>query len=529
MYQNRVVYLDLEEANLSSTPGSRHPKNPTMSDFSKHAWPTESSSAATVYRKMATTTTGDYLKTRFTANIPDTAAASPTPAPTNEPTRQPTGQPTPPPTDQLTPLPSKQPTSPPTPSPTSPAPTPFPTNQPTRTLSTRQAAPLSPGDSSSNVSPIAQANSDEKNHWREKSVLDLLPWEQHAYQGLTQPGVAPKVAYDHCKPPPGIPRSCCVGSFSAGGALSDVQPHRCNAAMKEFPLLRQHALQWFEENDSHIQDTKCDVCKIVEIVLKHNISLSFLGDSMHHQIFDGFTCELYRRGYQVNVTDVRYPVTEGSIYQQPHHNKTIRIRSPHGTIGDNEAVIHYHQMYKLPSVNDGLVNITGEADVLVTSFGLHWGVDLSEDYTIQMAELFRAIRQQGRVKLLVHRETSAQHWHADGGEYSLWWPDIVAKNLSQQCQPFELTDSTAGWREQAIREAANRSGHTLVMAGPHMPTTPSGQPELVILPYFNFTSQHPMMHPRLEDRDDCTHYCSSPFVYYPLWRSLRYTLDRHFG
>ena len=42
------------------------------------------------------------------------------------------------------------------------------------------------------------------------------------------------------------------------------------------------------------------------------------------------------------------------------------------------------------------------------------------------------------------------------------------------------------------------------------------------------TTQHDNMHPDLGERSDCTHYCSTPFVYYPLWRSLRYALNRQF-
>jgi hypothetical protein len=56
--------------------------------------------------------------------------------------------------------------------------------------------------------------------------------------------------------------------------------------------------------------------------------------------------------------------------------------------------------------------------------------------------------------------------------------------------------------------------------------------EVVVLPYFNFTSQHHGMHPKGGDKEDdfqdCTHYCSSPYVYYPLWRSLRLAMERQF-
>ena len=52
--------------------------------------------------------------------------------------------------------------------------------------------------------------------------------------------------------------------------------------------------------------------------------------------------------------------------------------------------------------------------------------------------------------------------------------------------------------------------------------------ELVVLPYYNFTAPHWDQHPP-EKVADCTHYCPSPFLYLPLWRSFRIALDRQFG
>ena len=80
--------------------------------------------------------------------------------------------------------------------------------------------------------------------------------------------------------------------------------------------------------------------------------------------------------------------------------------------------------------------------------------------------------------------------------------------------------------------AAEQSGYELIVAGPDMPPYPteSGRPEVVVLPYYYFTAAQYTMHPYLsEDVQDCTHYCSSPFLYLPLWRSLRFAMDRQFG
>ncbi|CAB9498321.1 expressed unknown protein [Seminavis robusta] len=396
-------------------------------------------------------------------------------------------------------------------------------NQATTATTTNEGATKIQSSVDASV-PQESSNSND-NHWRDTSVLELLPWEHKSYEGLAQPGVTDHIAHQSCQPPKGIPRTCCLGSFSSGGAIHDRDTFICGLGMQDFPQLRQHTLQWFEDNDATISDTKCDICKIVEIVRKHNILISFLGDSMHHQVFDGLSCELHRRGYQVKVEETIFKVQH--MYHQVQSNKTIHIRSPEWAEDERDAILRFHQLYRVPPRDDGVANITAEADVLVLGFGLHWHYHDRGEYVTDMSDLFSRIRQQGHIQLLVHRESSAQHFDAGGGEYSLWKGRPDGKNLSH-CQPFSFSDSSAGWRELAIRKAANKSGHSFVMAGPHMPSLSSVQPELVTLPYFNFTAPHPTMHPH-SGAAECTHYCSSPFIYYPLWRSLRFALDRQFG
>jgi GDSL/SGNH-like Acyl-Esterase family found in Pmr5 and Cas1p len=261
-----------------------------------------------------------------------------------------------------------------------------------------------------------------KNHYSNTGVLDLFPWEYYAYAALAQPGANESTVTGTCQPPPGIPTTCCAGTFSIGGGLTDAMSFRCIPAMEHFPFLRHTAFQWFEENNVPSTKQECDICEIVEIARRNNLTISFVGDSMQHQVFDGFTCELHRRGYSVTLQDAVYPLTHENFYQQAHRNKTLTIRSPQWSPDhDQPAIIQYHQMYRLPSLNDNLEKIIQEADVLVTNFGLHWMYEgQRDDYVVQMTDLFRNITAQGRVKLLMHRETSAQHWHADGGEYSLW-------------------------------------------------------------------------------------------------------------
>jgi hypothetical protein len=133
------------------------------------------------------------------------------------------------------------------------------------------------------------------------------------------------------------------------------------------------------------------------------------------------------------------------------------------------------------------------------------------------------------LSFLVHRETSAQHFDSVGGEFH---PRTGRR--TKTCWPMTHNDTPVGWMERAIQRAAKGSGHSLVMTGSNMPPPLDGShnlTEVVVLPYFNFTSWHHDMHPSANRGGfhDCTHYCSSPYVYYPLWRSLRFAIERQFA
>jgi hypothetical protein len=44
------------------------------------------------------------------------------------------------------------------------------------------------------------------------------------------------------------------------------------------------------------------------------------------------------------------------------------------------------------------------------------------------------------------------------------------------------------------------------------------------LPFFNLTAQLHYLHP-----SECTHYCSTPYLWMPIWRSLRLAMDRQWS
>ncbi len=48
-------------------------------------------------------------------------------------------------------------------------------------------------------------------------------------------------------------------------------------------------------------DLRCDACAIVEMLVRRNLTLDLHGDSVTVQTFNGFLCELRRRGYLVHL------------------------------------------------------------------------------------------------------------------------------------------------------------------------------------------------------------------------------------
>ncbi|CAB9518883.1 expressed unknown protein [Seminavis robusta] len=383
------------------------------------------------------------------------------------------------------------------------------------------------------------------NHYDDIEVLDLFDWEVKSLEGVVRPNATQREVAGTCTPPPGVPTTCCIGSFSTGGAVTAANRGKCAKSLIEdggLEALRQSTLQFFKDNALRENNAMaCDVCRIVEIARRDNLTVALMGDSMHNQVHDGLLCELQRRGYNVTTEYIDYnPKNEVTwIYRRFTLSILLHIQSP--SWGEQESItIAFHRMYLLPLVSDDVAMLTANIDVLVLGFGLHWWYDENQPhvfrtpkyYVSAMRDLFRNVTEQGTVKLLAHRETSAQHFDADGGEFSLWYPN--REHLSQECKPMLYDGESVAWREKAIQRAANQSGHTLVMAGPNMPphqhNTNQGVQEVVVLPYFNFTAKHHGMHPlQGEDTHDCTHYCSSPYVYYPIWRSLRFAMERQFA
>lgn len=382
------------------------------------------------------------------------------------------------------------------------------------------------------------------------AVLDLLPWE---VQSVLQPNGA-------CQVPEGVDDICCLGTKASHKVLRD--RYLCNhVTLSEYQQIRQDIIQ-----DQRSQQTAnprqnnvpaCDVCRMVNLLRDRNWTFAFLGDSMMHQVQRGFKCELQRRQYKV--TTETLPIRKGDGHRHFKLHERLVISSPlwdENDIGKpSKVAVDFMFQYNLPFIHKVEQNIVlTQFDILVINFGLHWNyykpvkpskVDNywnKDSYGPMLATFFQQVREAGRVQLFMHRESSATHFDAAGGDYSLarlqYGDQLFEK---QKCVPIvdNMTAYPSGWRERAVRQSALDSNLSVVVAGSTMPpsrpressSAPPSADELVIIPYFDFTSRYWKQHPRYFDFQeislDCLHFCASPFIYHPIWTSIRQTMDRH--
>jgi hypothetical protein len=353
------------------------------------------------------------------------------------------------------------------------------------------------------------------------TVLPLLPWEMESARDRK------------CTPPEGIPSACCLGSSSTGRMVS-FRSDLCNNTdvYDRVQNYTESYLQGLALPDSYATQP-CDLCQIVDQLIMHNFTLTFQGDSLTRQTVVGLECELRRRGYQVQVNRARWA-------KRPKHSPkgrgrkfgitdTVDLRvsllsdQVKGTISSILHVpgavgrIQYYAIYRpFPDMIEAS-QIVDNSVILVFDHGLHYTPFESYYFGEDTTALLQTFKGKN-LKLLAWRETSSQHWNATGGHYS---SRLVS--IRDGCVPMPR-DGREGFRWPILRTCAERVGMTVLNA---LAANFSSQPvsrsdhELVILPFRDFTSELHYLHP-----NECSHFCSTPHLWLPIWRSLRLAMDR---
>lgn len=409
-------------------------------------------------------------------------------------------------------------------------------------------------------------------HFTQMEILDLLDWEQSALLGiLNKPPFftardAILQAEATCQPPPGVAATCCPGSFSAGGGVSANLRRLCSTGFGQWEEMRASVNSFFHDNPILISDTQqqqqvitCDVCQIVELARANQLNITLIGDSMQSQVYEGLKCELSRRSYQVEETTLLYNEGETEdMYRKIGVRRELVIQSSEwanaaettssSSSSNGRVYIKLYMAYVAPIEKfseERAQEVLANTQVLVLGWGLHWNIlwdkfKARDTYGPAMTNFIKRAYYDAtsKVQLVVHRETSAQHFDIPGGDYSMWAKD---KANRQDICVKAIHDNTTYWREPALYQQAKQEGFNYIVAGTggihrdeiefRKPVAPKR--DILVLPWYKFTepfyTSHQDKEPGSEGDPDCTHFCGSPFLYYPLWRSLRLAMDRQYA
>jgi hypothetical protein len=336
-------------------------------------------------------------------------------------------------------------------------------------------------------------------------ILPLSPWERESAESR------------NCTLPVNVPQYCCLGSISKGGRMKYF-PDICNDSTI-YSRVQDHTLEyldktWRELNQGSIQ-IKDDVMQIVDYLLKFKLQLSFVGDSLTRQVSSGLECELFRRGYQVQkrkLNKLRKPA--GCSWRHCIGEKVrFVVQDPKNT-SNIFSYTHWgvYRPQRDKQNSEMKKHVISSSDIVVFDHGLHWKPFEKQLFLEDMKDYLVAYKDTN-LTLVAWRETSAQHFDSPGGHYG------VGKK-STECVP--IIEGQQGHHEPLMRQATSAAGLMWKSVLDANFSYQKWQPnELVFFPYRDYTVPLYYLHP-----DECTHFCHTPFVWLPIWRSLRVAMDR---
>jgi hypothetical protein len=390
----------------------------------------------------------------------------------------------------------------------------------TDTTTTRSSSTISSEETEKATTlTVAEKVATTDNPVQDGTYLPLLPWERRSLQSERV-----------CAPPTGMPMYCCLGSLSAGGNL-DYSPTGCNLGVDVYERAERAALASIAPLPINSQGQKgCDWCRMMDVLLRHNWTMAFQGDSLTRQIFFGIECELRRRGhynvelhtiYSQGGTKPRWRYGLDDIYELRISRSAETSPTATTTTGTNDltsvAKVRMYAMYRpLEDMSEVEQYVATQNDILIFDHGLHYGIETGEDvFVAETTNLIQTLlygskggkdsgsqpSQPRPWKLLAWRETSAQHFDTPGGHF------LPSVNESY-CVPMDPALTNGGNRLRPLLESILRD----------LNVSPS---QLTILPFRKYTSQFHDLHAT----GDCSHFCTTPSLWVPLWRTLRLAVD----
>lgn len=332
----------------------------------------------------------------------------------------------------------------------------------------------------------------------EPEILPLAQWERES------------IASRSCPRDEGIPEYCCPGSYSQGGRFYYF-PQVCNKT-EPYERVEQYAVDYLKNNYTIEQQGICDSCQIIEYLLKYNLTLSFVGDSVTRQINAGFECELHRRGYRIQNMNLKWKKRKDCGWRHCIGSKT-QIKVKKADNEDRVAVINYYGVFRPDKSNlDLYEEVIPNSDIVIFDHGLHWRPQHQAGFTNDMSHYLQGYVNSS-LTLLAWRETSSQHFDSDGGHFGNTY-------ATGDCVPMK--SGWKGFRMPLMRKAAQNAGMgwRSILDNDFF-ERPLGNNDLVFLPFRDYTVPIYYLHP-----SECTHFCHTPYLWLPMWRNLRMAIDQ---
>mmetsp|Transcript_6299 Transcript_6299/g.7982 ORF Transcript_6299/g.7982 Transcript_6299/m.7982 type:complete len:289 (-) Transcript_6299:532-1398(-) len=281
--------------------------------------------------------------------------------------------------------------------------------------------------------------------------------------------------------------------------------------------------------------------------MKHK-RFAIVGDSVQSQLFVGLECELRHRNFEVVANPLQKWEEENHRLPDDRASWKYGIRGEtclNVTVPDWMKVLNSNSQYQNdrsyePSSHVAFCfyshfrpypdmvqhkAIAKSNDVAMINYGVHFLGNVAEqmdEFEQSLELLLKAFHDSG--SLLMYRETSAQHYDMDGGE----WNSRLSKQQQDgtlKCVPINGTSDIIKWRTKMFRNVANRTGTSIVHSFQSQEglTNANSSYEVAFLPFFDWTAKLIT----LKSGVDCTHFCYTPHIYSSIWRHIRIALDRY--
>lgn len=262
-------------------------------------------------------------------------------------------------------------------------------------------------DASSEIITGGDESTTEEDRVSTAPFLPFQPWERPGTCDLR---------------PKHMPDYCCYGG-------KNVYAKYCQEFNQStFDRFDNHTKHYVEHtrhaffNSQTSSPSPCNECQIANYVLKHNLTLTFLGDSVMDQNWVGLECSLRRRGYHFQSKTLnQWARQPGEFFKNGLRDvQTLKlVGGPGGVTG--EGILAYVKAYRRPTYGAEFFYVIANSDVIVFDHGVHWQPKLHDEFRLEMVEHLKHFRtpQAAHVRLLAWRETTPQHWNYPGGYYAV--------------------------------------------------------------------------------------------------------------